>query len=429
MPKPLSILLVAHGYPPRESAGTERHAQALSRALNARGHRVHVLAATRAPGRSQYEIIEAHGVTRIVNNLATRTLSQGEADPIIDGIAAAVERRIEPDVVHVHHTQFLSSTMQFSAPRVVTLHDQWAWCPSGGLGLRSNGQLCHQPRLTDCASCHAEWRPRPSASARALTRAAAAAAPWIAPERLHRWYRRIPAALRPSPVRGDGRIEEPQAVAHRNRMVLGWFQGADALIAPSDHLAVLAREHGLGPIEVIRHGLEDEWFDPRPATNASAPFVHIGTVAHHKGTDLVVAAHRQLRHAPGLELYGPVLDPGAALGHRVGGVLSPPEVRAHLRSARALVLGSRWAENAPLIVIEARAVGCPVIAPDIGGIPELVTDGVDGFLYAPNSASALAGAMRRLLDAPPLTPTTPPQFKAQVDQIEALYHRVSRRSA
>jgi glycosyltransferase involved in cell wall biosynthesis len=223
--------------------------------------------------------------------------------------------------------------------------------------------------------------------------------------------------------------EAPNAAEHRNAMVLNWHRNADALIAPSQHLANQASEHQLGPIAVIRHGLSDEWFAPRTAVAADAPFVHIGTIAKHKGTDLVVSAHRTLGAAPRLVLHGSILDPEAALGHPVGRTLDPGGVRAALQKARALVLGSRWPENAPLIIIEARAAGCPIIAPRIGGIPELIEDGVDGLLYSPNDEVDLRDAMKRLLDGPPLTPRPPPKFRDQLARIEAIYRRVQRQSA
>src|SRR5208337_832744 len=46
-----------------------------------------------------------------------------------------------------------------------------------------------------------------------------------------------------------------------------------------------------------------------------------------------------------------------------------------------LILPSIWPENQPLTIIEAMSSGIPVIASDIGGIPELVDDGIDGYLF------------------------------------------------
>jgi glycosyltransferase involved in cell wall biosynthesis len=384
---------------------------------------VNIVTATRAPGRPQYERIDEDGVVRIVNNIATRALSDGESDRSIDHFMTEMEARFQPDVVHVHHLQFLSSTMHFKAPTVATLHDQWAWCAAGGLGLRDGTSVCTGPTPTACARCHAQWRPAPSAVAQLLTHGAGWLSPFIQPDILHAVYQKIPARLRPSPVRGRAQEESPRAAAHRNQRVLAWFQSLDATIAPSSHLAKLAEGHGLGPVDVIPHGLGEEWFTPRTPVSDNAPFVHLGTIAHHKGTDRVVEAWRRAfgNDGPPLQIYGPILDPEAAVRHPVGPVLNPEEVRATLQSARALVIGSRWPENAPLIILEARAAGCPIIAPDIGGIAEIVEHGRDGLLF--HNDDELVEALQSAAHSALPTPRPPPDFAATVDAIESVYRR------
>jgi len=423
MSESMSVLLVSHGFPPRETAGTERHTEALATELRARGHTVHIVAATRAPGRPQYERMEEAGVVRIVNNIATRALSEGESDRAIDQFMKEMEDRFKPDIVHVHHLQFLSSTMKFKAPTVATLHDQWGWCAAGGLGLQDGERLCSGPTPTACAHCHAKWRPAPSTAAQVLTRSAGWASPVIPPDLLHSLYKKIPARLRPSPIRGQAQEESPRAAAHRNQCVLRWFESLDATIAPSRHLAQLAEEQGLGPVDVIPHGVDEEWFTSRPARAENAPFVHLGTIAHHKGTDRVVGAWRTAFEGDGppLQINGPILDPAAADGHPVGPVLTPSEIQAVLGSARALVIGSRWPENAPLIILEARAAGCPIIAPDIGGITEIVEHGRDGLLF--HDDLGLIEALKTAAEAALPTPTPPPKFATAVTAIETIYHR------
>ena len=64
------------------------------------------------------------------------------------------------------------------------------------------------------------------------------------------------------------------------------------------------------------------------------------------------------------------------------------------RAADASVLPSAW-ENFPHTVVEALAVGCPVVATAVGGVPEVVRDGENGLLVPPGDPHALAGAIRR----------------------------------
>jgi glycosyltransferase involved in cell wall biosynthesis len=70
-----------------------------------------------------------------------------------------------------------------------------------------------------------------------------------------------------------------------------------------------------------------------------------------------------------------------------------------LRAADVLVLASEM-EGLPLVILEAMSQGVPVVATDVGGIPEAVTDGETGFLIAPRDAGAVAGAVTRILGAP-----------------------------
>ena len=66
------------------------------------------------------------------------------------------------------------------------------------------------------------------------------------------------------------------------------------------------------------------------------------------------------------------------------------------------VVPSIWWENAPLVIQEAQAQGRPVIASNIGGMAELVEDGVNGLGVSPNDPRALASAMRRIAEEPEL---------------------------
>ncbi len=78
------------------------------------------------------------------------------------------------------------------------------------------------------------------------------------------------------------------------------------------------------------------------------------------------------------------------------GRLTREDVLVQLRRSRAMLVPSRWHENNPMSLLEARAVGVPVICTDMGGLPEMVHDGLDGLVVPRADAHALAGAIRRL---------------------------------
>ena len=76
---------------------------------------------------------------------------------------------------------------------------------------------------------------------------------------------------------------------------------------------------------------------------------------------------------------------------------SRDDVLGILSAVDAALLSSRW-ENFPHLVVEALAVGTPVIATSVGGVPEIVRDGENGLLVPAGDADALAAAIRRLMD-------------------------------
>lgn len=85
---------------------------------------------------------------------------------------------------------------------------------------------------------------------------------------------------------------------------------------------------------------------------------------------------------------------------RLVGWMGARQVREEILASRALVLSS-FSEGLPVVLMEALALGRPVIASALSGIPELVRPGVDGWLVPAGSVEALVEAMREALEASP----------------------------
>lgn len=86
---------------------------------------------------------------------------------------------------------------------------------------------------------------------------------------------------------------------------------------------------------------------------------------------------------------------------RFAGPLPRQNVLALYRAADAALLSSAW-ENFPHSVVEALAVGTPVISTSVGGVAEVVEDGVNGLLVPAGDVEQLAGAIERLTEDPEL---------------------------
>jgi glycosyltransferase involved in cell wall biosynthesis len=85
------------------------------------------------------------------------------------------------------------------------------------------------------------------------------------------------------------------------------------------------------------------------------------------------------------------------VGHLIDWIGFERNVRARLKEMQIMVLPSQFGEGLPMVVLEAMAVGLPVIASKVEGIPEAIRDGQDGLLFTPNNPQELASQIRQLV--------------------------------
>lgn len=165
-----------------------------------------------------------------------------------------------------------------------------------------------------------------------------------------------------------------------------------------------------GKIQIVHCGVDESFlgqpFTPPPP---GPRLVSIGRLAEQKGQlVLIEAAAIVARQRPDFELVligdGPMRGDieNAIARHnlqpkvRLAGWLNSDAIRRELLAGRALVMPS-FAEGLPVVIMEAMALGRPVISTAIAGIPELVQNEVNGWLVPAGSAEALADAMLRAL--------------------------------
>jgi glycosyltransferase involved in cell wall biosynthesis len=129
---------------------------------------------------------------------------------------------------------------------------------------------------------------------------------------------------------------------------------------------------------------------------------YVGRLDAAKGAPLLMKgwdAYRALAGEDALRLViaggGPLQDEVAAWAAdrpsvELAGHLTKPECFKLIARSRAVILPSEWEETFGLVVVEAMAVGVPLLAAGHGSFPDLVSDGVDGALFEPGQPDALA---------------------------------------
>ncbi len=285
--------------------------------------------------------------------------------------------KYKPDVVHVHNTFPRFSPAIFhaigsSTARVLTLHNYRLFCPAA-IPVRA-GQIC-----TECLDRHSVW---PALQYGCYRNNRLATMPLAASVALHKFLRT-------------------------------WTHHVDAFIA----LTEFQRQRMIGAgLPADRISVKPNFFPDSPNTvpwSARKPYaVFAGRLTAEKGVDVLVRAWLQWgSQAPELRIIGDGVlrndlqtlanaQPDVPI-HFLG-LLTQDEAQAEISSAKLLIVPSIWFEGFPMVVGEAFAFATPIAVSDIGPLPSIVTNGVNGLVFSPADPCSLLNCVRDAWEVPGL---------------------------
>lgn len=154
-------------------------------------------------------------------------------------------------------------------------------------------------------------------------------------------------------------------------------------------------------------------------------FLYLGQIEEHKGILFLMDAFKKSLNKNNCTLTiaggGSLLEEVKKLAAdtpeiKVLGPVPHEDVGGLLESHGAVIVPSLAYENSPSVISESHFYGVPVIASRIGGIPEMVEDSVNGWLFEPGNAESLISALERFISSP-LPPFTP---KSRSDYVSDL---------
>ena len=452
----MKIILTVHQFLPDFSTGTEVIALGIAKELRVRGHEVTVVTGYPDPRRLAdadrfdryvYDGIPVErfrhashpmGGQRVVTELAYD-------NRLFASAFRALLERIRPDLVHFVHLSRLSASivepcLELGIPTVFTATDFWAVCPFSQLRLADNS-ICAGPDATGL-NCVRHFTENIGARRVSLATLAKRAPDWMLGMGMRAAAMRLPLA---PPF-----AAEVRALVGRGPFLRERLNRIGRVLAPSRVMERALVEGGIDRerVRFLPYGIDTARIE-RSTERGMAPKLRlgfVGSLSEHKGLDLAVRAVRLLDPTLPVELSihgapGPSA-PGEAYHREVLALAEgDPRFRFHgpfengrvgeiLASLDALLVPSIWHENTPVVVYEAFAAGCPVIASDVEGIAEVVRHGTDGLLCARGDAAALAACisgvagdralLRRLAGA-----TRPPlSVSNHVDRLEDVYDEV-----
>jgi glycosyltransferase involved in cell wall biosynthesis len=187
-----------------------------------------------------------------------------------------------------------------------------------------------------------------------------------------------------------------------HRLLGSYLGNVDKFLVPSRFYLRKLREWGFPAdrFEYVPNFVATESFTPN--FEPGARFVFFGRLSPEKGIATLLRAAAVA--GVGLDIIGTgpaeaeLRTLAAGQDVRFLGFLTGATLNAAVATARAVVAPSEWYENAPLAVLEAAALGKPLIVANIGGLPELIVEGESGWSFESRSVAALAACLRRVAD-------------------------------
>jgi glycosyltransferase involved in cell wall biosynthesis len=353
--------------------------------------------------RSIHQLLTVHGhrVTTMMRSSAEFDGSRlGKASAFFTGIYNPYSRsafrrmlrRERPDIVHVHNLYpLISPSVLIEAraagvPVVMTVHNYRLVCPNG-LHM-AHGKLCERclgGKEYNCVLNNCEGSIFKSLGYAVRNHVA----------RNRRWYR--------NNVTMYAVLTEFQ----RRRLIAAGYPAERLMVVPNMvDAAGLAQVTGKGDGQFDGQGGEAGDANASAAVPGQGYVGYVGRISPEKGIPELLAAARSLpeipfRAAGAFDRMAHLLDSAPAnfqfLGH-----VDRAALGAFYQSSRIIVLCSTCFEGFPTVLVEAMVRSKPVVCSRLGGMPEIVEDGVHGLLIEPGNAEDLARKIRFLWERPEL---------------------------
>ena len=337
---------------------------------------------------------------------------------------------IKPDIVHFQHLLGLSASMlqiakQKRIPAILTLHDFWFLCPQVQL-LTNDNQVCSGPDSKDkCANCERipytygkpqsfhdshdrivkflKYPPEPLKTVKKLL-------PWKMKTALKEKFLKTQSAI--SSITPNMRAN---MIAKRSNFLRHMLDKADVILAPSRFLREKFIHYGIAKNRIFHlgHGIKH-----RPLINFSKEpsnkfrFGFVGNVSEHKGIRVLIRAFNKIkRDNASLSIFGHYdqaylskLRRELKTDSRITfyGPFDNREISSVFSKIDVLVYPSIWYENQPITILEVLLAKIPIITSNLGGMAELVQDGVTGLLFEVGNPEDLSQKMVSLINNPQL---------------------------
>jgi glycosyltransferase involved in cell wall biosynthesis len=204
-------------------------------------------------------------------------------------------------------------------------------------------------------------------------------------------------------------------IKSRYRNAKEWSYEADEVIVASRFLAELFKSNGWDrDIRIIPHSIDYSNVKRiRSEPSSTTTFSFIGSIAFHKGVHVLIEAFRKVPNSNiRLKIFGAsardqleyfrMVETQAKGDDRIEfmGTFKIDELPEIMKDTSIMVIPSTYYENYPLVLLISLAYNVPAIVSNIGGMPELIKENLNGFLFEMGNYEALANVIKRIAEKP-----------------------------
>jgi len=454
----MKILFIGWHPVPFMSGGANQYLDEIMQRFQNKGHEIYFFFTGRydLKFRPYLKRWELNGITmlELTNspNLAPKQYGnplQECSEPKIEEIYSKALLTIKPELVHIHElagccASIISITVNHKIPTLLTLHNCWPVCPQGTL-FNSKQELCTNYNLgQECLNCAS--RPFLNFYIKTIRRLNHFPIPW---ELIKKSYPFITKLLKTAKINRPAVNEKTtnqnaENYLYRRQYFINALNHADRIIAVSQGLKNLYIKMGvipekiisLSPVSIVPQSITSPPY--RPGT--SLCFGYMGGLAPHKGLHILLKAFAGLDQTKAkLLIYGnctstlyseELKNLAKGLNVEFRGAYNKKKLGEVLQEIQIGVVPSICYEAYGLVIKEFFAAKIPVLASDIGGMPEQIANGVNGLIFKANSSADLRTKMEQIIADPSILMewrkniVPPPEIEPHLKKLLSVYSTI-----
>lgn len=383
----IKVLQVVGGFDIDYSGGVTNYVRELSKGLNNIGNIISItLDSKRDRGSTRFEIIPDKNKISIynspLNSFSLTNIILEVTNKETEEMFKEILRKINPDIVHFHllldfSMEFIKIAKDFGCKTIISIHDYWFICPKIQLINSQDGVCTVYEHGEHCFNCVRES------------------------------YGKGETGLKKHIKKIAKNIISKNKKSHflvRSQKAKEVLSQADLVIGVSNFVSELIRnfskESNVKTIHIGTITAEDHFYNLEKNKDISkqVKFAFLGNFNSFKGAGVILEALEKIQNKGikmSFSLYGRVSGEyrKVVMEHSIikyQGEYNYSNLSVIMNEIDVLVVPPIWYDNAPQVVMEALAANVPVIGSRIGGIPDFVKHGVNGFLFEAGNSNELA---------------------------------------